>query len=144
MKKIEAVIRPEKLDQVSDALIAKGYHAMTVTDVRGRGEQRGIALQYRGREIMVNLIPKVKIEIVVEDKCVDAIVKIIRTEAMTGRNGDGKIFVYDIEKCITIREAAKDEGKDETKSEGKDETGNGAKDETKSEGKDDKTNEGDK
>ena len=131
MKKIEAVIRPEKLDQVSDALIAKGYHAMTVTDVRGRGEQRGIALQYRGREIMVNLIPKVKIEIVVEDKCVDAIVKIIRTEAMTGRNGDGKIFVYDIEKCITIREAAKDEGKKE------------GKDEAASEGKDEKTNEGD-
>ena len=123
MKKIEAVIRPEKLEQVSDALIEKGYHAMTVTDVRGRGEQRGIALQYRGREILVNLIPKVKIEIVVEDKCVDAIVKIIRTEAMTGRNGDGKIFVYDIEKCITIRETAKDEGKKE--------------------GKDDKTNEGD-
>ena len=62
MKKIEAVIRPEKLEQVSDALIEKGYHAMTVTDVRGRGEQRGIALQYRGREILVNLIPKVKIE----------------------------------------------------------------------------------
>ena len=115
MKKIEAVIRPEKLEQVSDALIASGYHAMTVTDVRGRGEQRGIALQYRGREILVNLIPKVKIEIVVEDRCVDAIVKIVKTEAMTGRNGDGKIFVYDIEKCITIRDA-----KDGVKSEGKD------------------------
>ena len=131
MKKIEAVIRPEKLEQVSDALIAAGYHAMTVTDVRGRGEQRGIALQYRGREILVNLIPKVKIEIVVEDRCVDAIVKIVKTEAMTGRNGDGKIFVYDIEKCITIREAAKDEGKKE------------GKDEAASEGKDEKTNEGD-
>lgn len=123
MKKIEAVIRPEKLEQVSDALIASGYHAMTVTDVRGRGEQRGIALQYRGREILVNLIPKVKIEIVVEDRCVDAIVKIIKTEAMTGKNGDGKIFVYDIEKCITIRDA---------------------KDGVKSEGKDDNSNEGDK
>ncbi|WP_052359128.1 P-II family nitrogen regulator [Methanomicrobium mobile] len=123
MKKIEAVIRPEKLEQVSDALIASGYHAMTVTDVRGRGEQRGIALQYRGREILVNLIPKVKIEIVVEDRCVDAIVKIVKTEAMTGRNGDGKIFVYDIEKCITIRDA---------------------KDGVKSEGKDDNSNEGDK
>ncbi len=123
MKKIEAVIRPEKLEQVSDALIASGYHAMTVTDVRGRGEQRGIALQYRGREILVNLIPKVKIEIVVEDRCVDAIVKIVKTEAMTGRNGDGKIFVYDIEKCITIRDA---------------------KDRAKSEGKDDNSNEGDK
>lgn len=128
MKKIEAVIRPEKLEQVSDALIASGYHAMTVTDVRGRGEQRGIALQYRGREILVNLIPKVKIEIVVEDRCVDAIVKIVKTEAMTGRNGDGKIFVYDIGKCITIRDAAKDD----------------AKDGAKSEGKDDKTDEGDK
>jgi len=128
MKKIEAVIRPEKLEQVSDALIASGYHAMTVTDVRGRGEQRGIALQYRGREILVNLIPKVKIEIVVEDRCVDAIVKIVKTEAMTGRNGDGKIFVYDIEKCITIRDAAKGD----------------AKDGAKSEGKDDKTDEGDK
>ncbi len=132
MKKIEAVIRPEKLEQVSDALIASGYHAMTVTDVRGRGEQRGIALQYRGREILVNLIPKVKIEIVVEDRCVDAIVKIIKTEAMTGRNGDGKIFVYDIEKCITIRDAAKGDAKD------------GAKEGAKSEGKDDNSNEGDK
>lgn len=121
MKKIEAVIRPEKLEQVSDALIASGYHAMTVTDVRGRGEQRGIALQYRGREILVNLIPKVKIEIVVEDRCVDAIVKIVKTEAMTGKNGDGKIFVYDIEKCITIRDAkdgAKSEGKDDNSNEG--------------------------
>ena len=121
MKKIEAVIRPEKLEQVSDALIASGYHAMTVTDVRGRGEQRGIALQYRGREILVNLIPKVKIEIVVEDRCVDAIVKIVKTEAMTGRNGDGKIFVYDIEKCITIRDAkdgANSEGKDDNSNEG--------------------------
>ncbi|UUX92390.1 P-II family nitrogen regulator [Methanoplanus endosymbiosus] len=104
MKKIEAVIRPEKLEKVSEALLDKGHHAMTVTEVRGRGAQRGIALQFRGKEILVDLIPKVKIEIVTEDKNVDDIVDIIKTYAHTGKNGDGKIFVYDIEKCLTVRD----------------------------------------
>ena len=105
MKKIEAIIRPEKLEKVSEALLEKGHHAMTVTEVRGRGAQRGIALQFRGKEILVDLIPKVKIEIVTDDKNIDEIVDIIKTYAHTGKNGDGKIFVYDIEKCLTVRDA---------------------------------------
>jgi len=104
MKKIEAVIRPEKLEKVSEALLDKGHHAMTVTEVRGRGAQRGIALQFRGKEILVDLIPKVKIEVVTEDEKTDEIVDIIKTYAHTGKNGDGKIFIYDIEKCLSVRD----------------------------------------
>lgn len=103
MKKVEAIIRPERLDKVSEALLESGFHAMTVTEVRGRGKQRGIALQFRGKEIMVDMIPKVKIEIVLEDDLVDKVIEIIRTNAQTGKNGDGKIFVYDIEKSIGVR-----------------------------------------
>lgn len=103
MKKVEAIIRPERLDKVSEALLESGYHAMTVTEVRGRGEQKGIALQFRGKEIMVDMIPKVKIEIVVGDDSVDEVVGIIRSNARTGKNGDGKIFIYDIEKCLGVR-----------------------------------------
>lgn len=103
MKKVEAIIRPERLDKVSGALLEGGYHAMTVTEVRGRGAQKGIALQFRGKEIMVDMIPKVKVEIVVEDDSADDVVEIIRTNARTGKNGDGKIFVYDIEKIIGVR-----------------------------------------
>ena len=103
MKMIEAIIRPEKLEKVSDALIEKGYHAMTVTDVHGRGAQRGIALQFRGKEIMVNLIPKIKIEMAVPEKDVDEVIEIIKQNAYTGKNGDGKIFIYTVEKCIEVR-----------------------------------------
>jgi nitrogen regulatory protein P-II 1 len=103
MKKVEAIIRPERLDKVSEALLGNGFHAMTVTEVRGRGKQKGIALQFRGKEIMVDMIPKVKIEIVLEDELVDKVIDIIRTNAQTGKNGDGKIFVYDIEKCLGVR-----------------------------------------
>jgi nitrogen regulatory protein P-II 1 len=105
MKKIEAIIRPERLEKVSEALLEKGHYGMTVTEVRGRGAQRGIALQFRGKEILVDLIPKVKIEIVTDDENLDDIVEIIRTYAHTGKNGDGKIFVYDIEKCLTVRDS---------------------------------------
>ncbi|MDD3978281.1 P-II family nitrogen regulator [Methanomicrobium antiquum] len=103
MKKIEAIIRPEKLEKVSDALIEKGYHAMTVSDVRGRGAQRGVALQFRGKEIMVNLIPKVKIEIVISEEATEEIIEIISQNAYTGKNGDGKIFLYEVEKTINVR-----------------------------------------
>jgi nitrogen regulatory protein P-II 1 len=103
MKKVEAIIRPERLDKVSEALLESGFHAMTVTEVRGRGEQKGILLQFRGKEILVDMIPKVKIEIVVGDDSVDEVVGIIRSNARTGKNGDGKIFIYDIEKCLGVR-----------------------------------------
>lgn len=103
MKKIEAIIRPEKLDALSDALTEKGHHAMTVSEVRGRGEQRGITLQFRGKEIVVGLIPKTKIELVLDDADVEEVISIIKEVAHTGKNGDGRIFLYDIEKCIGIR-----------------------------------------
>ena len=103
MKKIEAIIRPEKLDKLSDVLIEKGYNAMTISDVRGRGEQRGITLQFRGKEILVDLIPKVKIEMVLDDGDVEEVIAIIKEVAYTGQNGDGKIFLHDVEKSIRIR-----------------------------------------
>ena len=103
MKKIEAIIRPERFNKVSSALLEGGYNAMTVTDDRGRGAQKGIALQYRGKEILVDMIPKVKIEIVTEDECADDIVQIIHVNAKTGKNGDGKIFIYDVEKSLNVR-----------------------------------------
>lgn len=104
MKKIEAMVRPEKFDEISDALTEKGHNAMTVTQIRGRGEQRGIALQFRGKEIMVDLIPKVKIEVVIEDTDVEEVVGTIKEVAHTGMIGDGKIFIYDVENCMNIRE----------------------------------------
>ncbi len=103
MKKVEAIIRPERLDKVSAALLEGGYNAMTVTEVKGRGAQKGIALQFRGKEIVVDMIPKIKIEIVLGDDSVDDVVEIIRANARTGRNGDGKIFVYNIEECLGVR-----------------------------------------
>ena len=103
MKKVEAIIRPEKFDQVKKALEEHGYTAMTVTEVRGRGEQRGITLQFRGRSITVDLLPKIKIEIVAEDKDVEEIVRIIMENARTGRPGDGRIFVIPVEGAYRIR-----------------------------------------
>lgn len=104
MKKIEAMVRPEKLDDISAALMANGHNAMTVTQIHGRGEQRGIALQFRGKEVMVNLIPKVKIELILEDTDVEEVIGLIKGAAHTGMKGDGKIFVSDIERAIAIRE----------------------------------------
>ncbi|ALL01038.1 nitrogen regulatory protein P-II family [Pyrodictium delaneyi] len=103
MKKIEAIIRPEKFDQVKKALEENGYIAMTVTEVRGRGEQRGIKLQFRGRTVTVDLLTKIKIEIVVPDEEVDKVVEIIMKHARTGKPGDGRIFIIPVEKAIRIR-----------------------------------------
>lgn len=103
MKKVEAIIRPEKFEQVKKALEENGYTGMTVTEVRGRGEQRGIRLQFRGRSITVDLLTKIKIEIVVPDEDVDKVVKIIMDNARTGKPGDGRIFIIPVEKAIRIR-----------------------------------------
>lgn len=103
MKMVIAVIRPEKLESVMDALESKGFVAMTVTNVRGRGEQKGIKLQFRGRTMEVELLHKVKIEIVVEDRNVDEVVNTIIQSARTGQIGDGKIFVIPVEKSVRIR-----------------------------------------
>ena len=103
MKKIEAVIRPERLEYVKAALEEKGITGMTVTEVRGRGRQKGMTIQFRGREMVVDLLPKVKIEVVVSDEVVDTAVKTIVDAARTGGVGDGKIFVIPVERVVRVR-----------------------------------------
>ncbi|MDD1660179.1 MAG: P-II family nitrogen regulator [Methanomicrobiales archaeon] len=103
MKMIQAIIRPEKLDDVKRALEEKGFVALTIIDVKGRGEQKGITLQYRGKKMEVDLLPKVKIEIVVKDQEAEAAISTIRATARTGRIGDGKIFVLPVEMMARVR-----------------------------------------
>ena len=103
MKKIEAIIRPERLEQVKKALEEKGAIAMTVIEVLGRGEQKGIKLQYRGGTMDVDLLPKLKMEIYVEDEEVDCVMKTICDAARTGKFGDGRIFVSSVEKSGKVR-----------------------------------------
>jgi nitrogen regulatory protein P-II 1 len=103
MKKIEAVIRPTKLDEVKAALDEMGIVGMTVTDVRGYGAQRGHTEKYRGNTYIVNLLPKLKLEIVVRDDQAEAVVELFEEAARTGEVGDGKIFVSDVERAIRIR-----------------------------------------
>ena len=106
MKKIEAIIRPGKLDNVKDALSTHGVNGLTVTQVIGCGKQKGHTQVYRGVEYTVHLIPKVKIEIVVMDNFVEEVIQVITREARTGEIGDGKIFVSSVENAITIRTGA--------------------------------------
>ncbi|AFM43303.1 nitrogen regulatory protein PII [Desulfosporosinus acidiphilus SJ4] len=103
MKKIEAIIRPGKLDIVKDALSHHGVNGLTVTQVIGCGKQKGHTEVYRGVEYTIHLIPKVKIEIVVKDGDVDSVIQTIVKEARTGEIGDGKIFVTSVENAYTIR-----------------------------------------
>ena len=103
MKKIEAIVRPERLAIVKDALEELGYPGMTVTDVKGHGAQRGITEQWRGRTFRVDLLSKVKIEMVVSDEEVEKIVQCITKESQTGSIGDGKIFISRIEDVLRIR-----------------------------------------
>ena len=103
MKKVEAIIRPSKLDEIKDALKLIGIRGMTVSQVVGCGTQKGHTSVYRGQEYTVNLLDKVKIEIVVEDKFVDQVVNRIITAGKTGEIGDGKIFVYPVDKAVRIR-----------------------------------------
>lgn len=103
MKKIEAIIKPFKLDEVKDALNEAGIQGMTVTEVRGFGRQRGHTEIYRGAEYTVDFLPKIKIEVVVEKKQVDEVIDAILRAAHTGRIGDGKIFVSPVENVIRIR-----------------------------------------
>ena len=102
MKKIEAIIRPEKLEVVREALAEFAILGMTVSEVSGRGRQMGITLQWRAGEYKVDLLPKVKIEVVVIDEDLDKAVHTIRTKAMTGERGDGKIFIIPVEEAIRI------------------------------------------
>jgi nitrogen regulatory protein P-II 1 len=103
MKKVEAVIRHFKLEEVKNALTAQNIVGMTVTEVRGFGRQRGHKEQYRGAEYTVDFLPKLKVELVVEDADVEKAVKIIIESARTGKVGDGKIFITPIDEVIRIR-----------------------------------------
>ena len=108
MKKVEAIIRPFKLDEVKIALVNAGVVGMTVSEVRGFGRQKGQTERYRGSEYTVEFLQKLKIEIVIEDSQVDMVVDKIVAAARTGEIGDGKIFVTPVEKIVRIRTGEKD------------------------------------
>lgn len=103
MYKIEAIIKPMKLHEVKDALEEAGYPSLTVTDVKGRGQQKGIVQQWRGKKYCVDLLPKTKIEIAAPEDQIEEIIKVIQSSAYTGEIGDGKIFVTPIETVVRIR-----------------------------------------
>lgn len=103
MKKIDAIIKPFKLDEVKNALHDIGVKGMTVTEVKGFGRQKGVVEVYRGAEYHIQFIPKVKLEIVINDDIVEQVVQIIQERAQTGEIGDGKIFISPVEDTIRIR-----------------------------------------
>ena len=103
MKKVECIIKPFKLDDVKSVMTEMGIHGMTVSEVRGFGRQKGHTELYRGAEYQIDFIPKIKIELVLADDQVEAVVDAIQREASTGRIGDGKIFVSAIDQSIRIR-----------------------------------------
>jgi nitrogen regulatory protein P-II 1 len=103
MKKIEAIIKPFKLDEVKDALNAIGIKGMTVTEVKGYGRQKGHTEIYRGAEYVVDFIPKIKIEIIIDEAQVDQVIDTIIKVSRTGKIGDGKIFVLPVERVIRVR-----------------------------------------
>ncbi|MDR3666764.1 MAG: P-II family nitrogen regulator [Ignavibacteriaceae bacterium] len=103
MKKIEAIIRPFKLDEVKEALMEEGIRGLTISEVRGYGRQKGHTETYRGSEYRIEFIPKIKIEVVVEDGKSEKVVDAILRTAKTGQVGDGKIFIYDVKDVIRIR-----------------------------------------
>ncbi|MBV8898019.1 MAG: P-II family nitrogen regulator [Acidobacteriaceae bacterium] len=103
MKKIEAIIQPFKLDEVKEALKGIGVEGITISEVRGHGRQKGHKEVYRGMEYQVDLLPKIKVETVVADSRLDEVTRIISAAARTGKIGDGKIFIYDVQDAIRIR-----------------------------------------
>ena len=103
MKKIEAIIRPDRLQQVQDALDELGVSGLTVSEVMGCGAQRGYTEQYRGSRVNISLLPKIKVESVVSDEVTDKVVDAIVGAAYTGEIGDGRLFVYDVEQSVRIR-----------------------------------------
>ncbi|WP_032092511.1 nitrogen regulatory protein P-II [Necropsobacter rosorum] len=109
MKKIEAIIKPFKLDDVREALSDIGITGMTVTEVRGFGRQKGHTELYRGAEYMVDFLPKVKMEIVIPDELTEQCIEAIIDTAQTGKIGDGKIFIYEVERVIRIRTGEENE-----------------------------------
>ena len=109
MKKIEAVIKPFKLEDVKDALAQAGVTGMTIVDVKGYGRQQGHSELYRGAEYVVDFLPKIKLELIVADENVDSTISVIIEAARTGKIGDGKIFVSPVEKIVRIRTGEQDE-----------------------------------
>ena len=103
MKMVKAIIKPERFEFIKKALEEQGFVSMTISEVKGRGEQKGITLQYRGGLMTVDLLPKIQLEIVVRDTDVDNLVATITESARTGKIGDGKIFIMPVEKSIRIR-----------------------------------------
>ncbi|MBN1638025.1 MAG: P-II family nitrogen regulator [Ignavibacteriales bacterium] len=103
MKKVEAIIRPFKLDEVKEALLEKGIRGLTISEVRGYGRQKGHKETYRGSEYQIEFVPKLKIEVVVDAEDIEKVIEAILKSAKTGQVGDGKIFVYDIHDAIRIR-----------------------------------------
>lgn len=103
MTKLEAIVQPNRFEQVKDALIELGVDSMTVSEVRGHGRQKGHTETYRGREYETDLLPKVKLELVLEDKIVDSVIDAIIKTAATGKIGDGKIFLWKVDEAIRIR-----------------------------------------
>ncbi|MCO5382295.1 MAG: P-II family nitrogen regulator [Methanosarcina barkeri] len=108
MKKIEAIIRPTKLEEVKRSLEDVGFSSLTITDVKGRGQQKGIIQQWRGQEYRVDLLQKVKIELTVNDEDVDKVIDTIVSSARTENIGDGKIFVLPVEMAVRIRTGERD------------------------------------
>ncbi|EAU54147.1 P-II family nitrogen regulator [Mariprofundus ferrooxydans] len=108
MKKIEAVIKPFKIDDVKDALSEKGIDGMTITEVKGHGRQKGHTELYRGAEYVVDFVPKVKVEVIVDDSRLEEALAAICDAARTGKVGDGKIFVSSVEQVIRIRTGERD------------------------------------
>jgi nitrogen regulatory protein P-II 1 len=109
MKKIEAIVRVEKLEEITDTLEKFGYPGIMVTHIEGHGRQKGLSEQFRGREYKVSFLPKIKLEIVARDADIEKIVKAILNIARTGEIGDGKIFIYPVEDVIRIRTGEKGE-----------------------------------
>ncbi len=103
MKKVEAIIKPFKLDEVKEGLAAIGIKGLTVSEVKGFGRQKGHTELYRGAEYEIDFLPKIKVEVVISDDNFQAVVETIQEKAKTGKIGDGKIFVYDMDKVIRIR-----------------------------------------
>ena len=103
MKLITAVIKPFKLDEVRESLLSVGVSGLTVTEVKGYGRQKGHTELYRGAEYAIDFLPKIKVEIVISDELVDDVIDVIKIKAQTGRIGDGKIFVTNVEQSVRIR-----------------------------------------
>lgn len=103
MKKIEAIIRPFKLDEVKEALLEEGVRGLTITEVRGYGRQKGHKETFRGSEYQIDFVPKIKIELIIDASKTEKVIEAILRSAKTGQVGDGKIFIYDVQDAIRIR-----------------------------------------